>query len=190
MPVEPMTAAEYREWTRSDWGMTERGKRILAALEERERLLGEVGLLNARRNELARERGAACREADEWKSKADALKPDASLGALVRRIREHPEAYSPLIRVGMPGDKSRHFALTDLGITNALSHLDSLLPKEPEVVTGKSGREYRLTSGKAIEARHICADGTPTYWATVGGVPVIDAPVVAALMNQEASRGK
>jgi len=152
----PMTAAEYREANRTALGMYPGGwtVRILAALEEREALLEQAKFGSA----------------------------DASVGALVRRIREEkPFAY--LTWSGSPVC----FALDKNGLTFAL---DSLLPKEPEVVTGESGRQYRRTGGKAIEARHICADGSPTYWATVGGVPVIDAPVVAKLMAKGGKDGE
>ena len=156
---------------------------VLAALEEREALLGE-------REDNADRIQVLEREVAEWKelqgltsSRADLLKADASVGALVRRIGElQPSAY-----LTWAGHPMCYYVKHPSVLQSAL---DSLLPKEPEVVTGESGRQYRRTGGKAIEARHICADGSPTYWATVGGVPVIDAPVVAKLMESAKEVGK
>ena len=145
----------------------------LAALEEREGLLGRVAVLTDERDR-ARTEAAEVRRLTE---------SDASLGALVRRIGElQPSAY-----LTWAGHPMCYYVKHPSVLQSAL---DSLLPKEPEVVTGESGRQYRRTGGKAIEARHICADGSPTYWATVGGVPVIDAPVVAKLMESAKEVGK
>lgn len=174
--IAPMTAAEYRMIHGGEI-RTVGGRRLLAALEEREALLGKL----ARATRALTRIGYTDCGGEEWKPPLGD-RSDASVGALVRRIREEkPFAY--LTWSGSPGC----FALDKNGLTFAL---DSLLPKEPEVVTGESGRQYRRTGGKAIEARHICADGSPTYWATVGGVPVIDAPVVAKLMAKGGKDGE
>ena len=185
--TEPMTAAEWDTHRRiggtalsPQWD-----KRIAAALEEREALLVELEAV-AEQVEYFRDQSriqrARVKELEAETAPINPLSTDASVGALVRRIREEkPFAY--LTWSGSPVC----FALDKNGLTFAL---DSLLPKEPEVVTGESGRQYRRTGGKAIEARHICADGSPTYWATVGGVPVIDAPVVAKLMAKGGKDGE
>ena len=156
-----MTAAEARKLVVWPYGTSER---ILAALEEREALLAEI----------------------------EALRKRAEIGGWVERIREHPMVEGAALTIRTKSAKYGGDAslLFDSSLTKALSRLDSLLPKEPEVVTGESGRQYRRTGGKAIEARHICADGSPTYWATVGGVPVIDAPVVAKLMAKGGKDGE
>lgn len=198
MATEPMTAAEARKLVVWPYGTSER---ILAALEEREALLGEreagkpKGLVAADEYALMIKGQRVIVGVDVLATLRhhEAKAADASVGALVRRIREHKMSApwgTPTIHVGgVDGDATRkEFWLSDL--EKALSHLDSLLPKEPEVVTGESGRQYRRTGGKAIEARHICADGSPTYWATVGGVPVIDAPVVAKLMAKGGKDGE
>ncbi len=199
MATEPMTAAEARKLVVWPYGTSER---ILAALEEREALLGEreagkpKGLVAADEYALMIKGQRVIVGVDVLATLRhhEAKAADASVGALVRRIREHKMngLVSPAIVYFVDHDMKRreYVNLYEEGLTQCLSHLDSLLPKEPEVVTGESGRQYRRTGGKAIEARHICADGSPTYWATVGGVPVIDAPVVAKLMAKGGKDGE
>ena len=112
------------------------------------------------------------------------MESDAALGALVRRIREH-EAFKGAC-IWTPNDGLWHTPhLSDSQLEGCLSHLDSLLPKEPEVVTGESGREYRFQPGfvASVEVRHRNADGVATAWEIVSRVPVMDAPVVAKLME-------
>ena len=145
--IEPMTAAEYRSHL-SCPPVTALGKRILAALEDR-----EANLAHAR------------------------------LGSLVAAIREHK--MFDCIAVFPRDKRDPLYGFPDAnGLTNALAHLDSLLPKEPEVVVGESGREYRRPSGfvASVEVRHRNADGVATAWEIVSRVPVMDAPVVAKLM--------
>jgi hypothetical protein len=122
---------------------------------------------------------ATARQSNE----AEALKSDAALGALVRRIREHPKNRDRPYPIRPFGCDSV-FSIDAAGLTAFLAHLDSLLPKEPEVVTGVSGREYRFQPGfvASVEVRHRNADGVATAWEIVSRVPVMDAPVVAALM--------
>lgn len=147
--IEPMTAAEYR---RSNGFLTERGNRILAALEEREALLEQAKFGSA----------------------------DASVGALVRRIREHPV-------IGERGIVTQDFwgntvasGLTDEAFHAILSHLDSLLPKEPEWSEfAPSNRQYRL-DGDALFMRWGDKPGE-RVWREYA-VPLSDVPVVAALM--------
>lgn len=91
--------------------LTTRGHRILAALEEREALLEQAKFGSA----------------------------DASVGALVRRIQEHPASG---LYFKFPGSEAT-YSLDAFGLSAAL---DSLLPKEPEVVTGPSGWTYEKTS--------------------------------------------
>lgn len=126
--TEPMTAAEYRQWCNVGLGVNT--ERVLAALEERERLLGEVAVMKD-------ERDRAKHEAAEVRRLCEA---DAALGALVRRIREHPMA-TEITRLNITVGGPR----TDWGeefLREALSHLDSLLPKEPEVVVKLGGRTW------------------------------------------------
>ena len=188
MATEPMTAAEARKLVVWPYGTSER---ILAALEEREALLGEreagkpKGLVAADEYALMIKGQRVIVGVDVLATLRhhEAKVADASVGALVRRIGElQPSAY-----LTWAGHPMCYYVKHPSVLQSAL---DSLLPKEPEVVTGESGRQYRRTGGKAIEARHICADGSPTYWATVGGVPVIDAPVVAKLMAKGGKDGE
>ena len=172
----PMTAAEYR---RSTGFLTERGNRVLAALEEREALLGEraewsvqtarqIGEVTQRHQEEVSRKGAAITDLVEQN---EALKSDASVGALVRRIREHD----------MRGLSQYRCPMTAEAFTKEIDYLDSLLPKEPEVVTGKSGRNYRRHAG-SVQAR-VDYMGEPSHWVDAQAVPVVDAPVVAKLME-------
>jgi hypothetical protein len=132
---------------------------VKAALEERERLLDELADLYE----------ATARQSNE----DEALKSDAALGALVRRIREHPKNRDRPYPIRPFGCDSV-FSIDAAGLTAFLAHLDSLLPKEPEVVTGVSGREYRFQPGfvASVEVRHRNADGVATAWEIVSRVPV------------------
>ena len=163
--VEPMTAAEARKLVVWPYGTSER---ILAAIEERERLLGEAAVLRD-------ERDRAKHEAAEVRRLCEA---DASLGALVRRIREHPARKSdPMVTVRAGGETTNSY-LDELGLTSVLAILDSLLPKEPEVVTGASGNRYSMVGGQ------LWIDWVRDGFRTMGAksIPVEDAPVVAKLM--------
>ncbi len=143
----PMTAAEYRMIHGGEI-RTVGGRRLLAALEEREALLEQAKFGSA----------------------------DASVGALVRRIREEkPFAY--LTWSGSPVC----FALDKNGLTFAL---DSLLPKEPEVAP--SGWTYERADKFVRQIDH--EGGTLVVRrADSDAVPPCDREFVAKLM--EASRG-
>lgn len=169
MSIEPMTAAEWRGKHYGD----EFTRRVHAALEERERLLDELADLYE----------ATARRSNE----AEALKSDAALGALVRRIREHPKNRDRPYPIRPFGCDSV-FSIDAAGLTAFLRHLDSLLPKEPEVVTGPSGKQYRKR-GEVLE--HFVSyprsnDPTryspPDAWERLEIVTLSDAPVVAKLM--------
>lgn len=119
-----------------------------------------------------------------------ALSADASLGALVRRIREHPKSHEALacvccteVPVRYPASRV-YFDLDDDDLTRCLSHLDSLVPVEPKVVTGPSGREYRRRADGAVEIRdNDDENGRRIGWiALPTAIYACDAPVVAALM--------
>ena len=159
--IEPMTAAEYRCAHREALAMWSDGfqARTLAALEERERLLGEVANLR-------------------WEEEQS--QPDAALGALVRRIREHPMASKDAAIEAAPGTGC--WFLDEDGLGNCLSHLDSLLPKEPEVVTGPSGREYRRHLSGNVQYRYPVPAGFSDWHDCQVSVMCEDVPVVAALM--------
>lgn len=170
--VEPMTAAEYGDWCNVGLGVNT--ERVLAALEERERLLGERAV-------LVDERDRAKHEAAEVRRLCET---DASLGALVRRIREHPMRKNHLmvtLRAG--GEVCTRYA-DEYGLTSILSHLDSLLPVEPKVVTGPSGWQYKRSGNGDI----ITMISEKSGWTTGKGIPVEDAPVVAALMAKESGK--
>ncbi len=184
--IEPMTAAEYVR----DVTLTARGQRILAALEERERLLGEVeGFRELARIRLRR---VEVKEAEAIAARQEllAVQSDASLGALVRRIREHPEVSSP--RLYLDTTKGMYISLLQGGhLTECLSHLDSLVPVEPKVVTGPSGREYRRRADGAVEIRdNDDENGRRIGWiALPTAIYACDAPVVAALMAKGGKDG-
>lgn len=73
----------------------------------------------------------------------EANEPDAALGALVRRILSHPMVLSLKQRVTIKGvTDPLYFPTTVEDFTAYLSHLDSLLPKEPEVVVKLGGRTW------------------------------------------------
>lgn len=147
--IEPMTAAEYREAHREAlvvWPDGFQG-RTLAALEERERFLGE----------------------------REALRKRAALGDLVEKIGEHPKNRAVPYPI-RPFASDSVFSLDAAGLTAFLSHLDSLLPDEPEVVTGPSGNRYSMRDGELM-ARDAKYEWKAEF------VPVEDAPVVAKLME-------
>lgn len=146
----PMTAAEYR----MEVGVprTILGERLLAALEEREALLAEI----------------------------EALRKRAEIGAMVRRIREHPMCGTTDTCIYYRGVKgySAYASFSDEGLAIVVAYLDSLLPKEPEVVTkGASGREYRRNPWGVLQYHG------ERLWEAVDTIPVEDAPVVAKLME-------
>ena len=85
--------------------LTTRGHSILAALEEREALLEQAKFGSA----------------------------DASVGALVRRVLDHPAATRGHSAFVYTHNGTWTTAWTEKGLQLTLSHLDSLLPKEPEV---------------------------------------------------------
>jgi hypothetical protein len=166
----PMTAAEYREANRTALGMYPGGwtVRILAALEEREALLGKL----ARATRALTRLGYTDCGGEEWKPPVGD-RSDASVGALVRRIREEkPFAY--LTWSGSPVC----FALDKNGLTFAL---DSLLPKEPEVAP--SG--WRYEPGTHPYVRQIDHEGgTLTIRrADSDAVPPCDREFVARLLE-------
>ena len=171
-----MTAAELevqagraancgREKWADDFGRA--AARIRQLEGERERLLGRVAVLTD-------ERDRAKHEAAEVRRLCET---DAALGALVRRIREHPMNRSLPYPIRPFGGESV-FSIDAAGLTAFLRHLDSLLPKEPEVVTGASGNRYSMVGGQ------LWIDWVRDGFRTMGAksIPVEDAPVVAALM--------
>lgn len=97
----------------------------------------------------------------------------ARLGSLVRRIGElQPSAY-----LTWAGHPMCYYVKHPSVLQSAL---DSLLPKEPEVVVGPSGNEYRVVCG-GLQAR---GDGI-REWTVVNDrtfIELRDAPVVAALL--------
>ena len=166
MNIEPMTAAEYGDWCNVGLGVNT--DRVIAALEERERLLGRVAVLTD-------ERGRARHEAAEVRRLCET---DAALGALVRRIREHEKR--PTCVYVSADTIWKMFPLDHDGLTEFADYLDSLLPKEPEVVTVASTREYRLKGG-AVEWVQPGWGGK--VWVKAHNIPIEDAPVVAKLME-------
>ena len=159
--AEVMTAAEWKR-SYSHVGSPVWYIGTLAALEERERLLGEVAVLTD-------ERDRARHEAAEVRRLCEA---DASLGALVRRIREEkPFAY--LTWAG--GDLC--FALDKNGLTFAL---DSLVPPEPKVAP--SGWLYKRHDSTTVDQAKY--DGGPWTNYVTGSpcIPPIDREFVARLL--------
>lgn len=116
------------------------------------------------------------------------LEAHARLGSLVAAIREKRLALRDVsgkggnfvIGVGEP--RIYFLAHDDDGFEEALSHLDSLLPKEPEVVVGPSGWRYRR--GNRDEWAQVREHGTVYHFLTASdpGIPPADAPVVAAML--------
>lgn len=154
--IEPMTAAEARKLVVWPYGTSER---ILAALEERERLLGERAV-------LVDERDRAKHEAAEVRRLTEA---DASLGALVRRIREHPARKSdPMVTVRAGGETTNSY-LDELGLTSVLAILDSLLPKEPEVVVKLGGRTWTFGTSPVGNTNVWWRPGDGTSYVTASG---------------------
>ena len=162
--IEPMTAAEARKLVVWPYGTSER---ILAALEERERLLGER---------------AKWRDVSEKAVKeVFALETDAALGALVRRIREHPKNRDRPYPIRPFGCDSV-FSIDAAGLTAFLRHLDSLLPKEPEVAP--SGWRYERADKFVRQIDH--EGGTLVIRrADSDAVPPIDREFVAALLARQ-----
>ena len=110
---------------------------------------------------------------------------DASVGALVRRIREH-KMYGGAFetRIVCGDDSVLIRQVSEHGLESALRYLDSLLPKEPEPRgsgLAPSGGRYRVRGGLLY-----ADDGIEM--GQVARVGVEDIPFVAALL--EASRGK
>ena len=94
----------------------------------------------------------------------------ARLGSLVRRIGElQPSAY-----LTWAGHPMCYYVKHPSVLQSAL---DSLLPKEPEVVVGASGQKYRHSANSGLQ--ELRADG---LWWWVSSIPVEDAPIVAALL--------
>lgn len=202
-----MTAAEYHSLGMAlTPGTPGRriAERLLAALEERERLLGE------RREAAIQARVDGCNaipssyscgesdtpgacwdcyqfEKDQRRSAEERLAQDAddaSLGALVRRIDTHPMHETAWVRLGFKDEvgHSRQLAFNHAGFNYLSRHLDSLLPKEPEVVTGPSGMEFRVVDGELQEFVRT-RDALPGRWMPCVWVRPVDAPVVAKLME-------
>lgn len=135
-----MTAAEYREANRVTMAMWPEGNqaRTLAALEERERLLAErLGPPDhcywCKQPTFGVDMAAHSRQCDKHP-----LSADAAVGALVRHLVETTGAqWNPayIVKVGT----GISYPLTREGLQSAL---DSLLPKEPEVVVKLGGRTW------------------------------------------------
>lgn len=112
------------------------------------------------------------------------LEAHARLGSLVAAIREHPMADEKLPVASYVVDvqcfpvRRDFFDLTEEGFAAMRDALDSLLPKEPEVVVGPSGRQYRAVAGK-LESRN---PNLANEWFPLTHIAVADAPVVAALL--------
>ena len=150
--VEPMTAAEYRQWCNVGLGVNT--ERTLAALEERERLLGERSEWMARRAKAVEE--------------VAAIHSDASLGALVRRIREHPKNRDRPYPIRPFGCDSV-FSIDAAGLTAFLRYLDSLLPKEPEVVVKLGGRTWTFGTSPVGNTNVWWRPGDGTSYVTASG---------------------
>lgn len=162
--IEPMTAAEYRNECDTTAGFVQR---TLAALEEREALLGASN-------------GVSAETVDQMLAEATQRNAHARLGSLVAAIREHK--MFDCIAVFPRDKRDPLYGFPDAnGLTNALAHLDSLLPKEPEVVVGPSGRQYRAVAGK-LESRN---PNLANEWFPLTHIAVADAPVVAALLARQ-----
>lgn len=102
----------------------------------------------------------------------------ARLGSLVRRIGElQPSAY-----LTWAGHPMCYYVKHPSVLQSAL---DSLLPKEPEVVTGPSGSKYRWDSGRV----EVLFDGGMWRPASDFYIPITDAPVVAALLARQEGKG-
>lgn len=148
----------------------------LAALEEREALLGRVAVLTDER-ERARTEAAEVRRLGE---------SDASVGALVRRIGElQPSAY-----LTWAGHPMCYYVKHPSVLQSAL---DSLLPKEPEVHDAPSKRQYRRKDDGKVETRYRSdiERGGWSGWHDLGGTILsMDAPVVAKLMAKGGKDGE
>lgn len=210
--IEPMTAAEWRAEDFSG-GIAVRYPRVLAALEEREALLGEreaaIGTtamgavleceadsvkrgekfnVEARVNVL---RAAARRvrelegECEKWKQDARVPTAHARVGALVAAIREHPEAHRGHYVTLLTKNGAWTTAWTEKALAETLSHLDSLLPKEPEVAP--SGYTYTLATNfdnPVVFQRRTYAGGrTEDFIANEAHTPPCDREFVAALLG-------
>lgn len=113
---------------------------------------------------------------DQIADRLHALSDDASLGALVRRIRE----VKPMAYLSWPESDAFKFAASESGLSAAL---DSLLPKEPEVAP--SGWTYERADKFVRQIDH--EGGTLVVRrADSDAVPPCDREFVAKLM--EASR--
>lgn len=189
MKIEPMTAAEYRSHL-SCPPVTALGKRIHAALEERERLLAErrEAAIQARVDECnAIPSSYSCGESDTpgacWdcyqfekdqrRSAEERLAQDAddaALGALVRRIGEHPMADGLAFRVSAKPDPIHfYYKWRESALVEALDHLDSLLPKEPEVVVKLGGRTWTFGTSPVGNTNVWWRPGDGTSYVTASG---------------------
>ena len=116
------------------------------------------------------------------------LEAHARLGSLVAAIREHPMADEKLPVASYVVDvqcfpvRRDFFDLTEEGFAAMRDALDSLLPKEPEVVTGPSGNRWRVKDGQ-VEGRVVRGFAAKEEWAVFTTIPAEDAPVVAKLME-------
>jgi hypothetical protein len=121
----------------------------------------------------------------------DANLAHARIGSLVAAIREKRLALRDVsgkggnfvIGVGEP--RIYFLVHDDDGFEEALSHLDSLLPKEPEVVVGPSGDKFRVRDGK-VEVLPLVGSGN---WMESRTLLLADAPVVAALLARQEGKG-
>jgi hypothetical protein len=130
---------------------------------------------------------------DQIADRLHALSADAALGALVRRIREHPmvqRAGSTALLLTAHGTDGRDYWQPHLdGLSAALAHLDSLVPVEPKVVTGPSGKAYRVRDGVVEHLAIYPVNRDPSHysppsaWERLEIVTLSDAPVVAKLLG-------
>lgn len=106
----------------------------------------------------------------------------ARLGSLVAAIREHK--MFDCIAVFPRDKRDPLYGFPDAnGLTNALAHLDSLLPKEPEVAP--SGFTYgpnKDWDGALFQWKNGKSWCGPIQSAYDDHIPPADAPVVAALL--------
>lgn len=176
--IEPMTAAEYRRTFVANSPLT---RRTLAALEDRERLLAErLGPPDhcywCKQLTFGVDMAAHSRQCDKHP-----LSADAAVGALVRHLVETTGAqWNPayIVKVGT----GISYPLTREGLQSAL---DSLLPKEPEVVVGPSGFTYgpnKDWDGALFQWKNGKSWCGPIQSAYDDHIPPADAPVVAALL--------
>jgi hypothetical protein len=197
-PVHPMTVKDFTPLR----PFADFNRRVRLALQERESMLQTLrareariaeleGLLDGMKDELRRsdhewydKLSVSDAEIARLTADAERMKADAEVGALVRRIVEHPAsestATSPLVGVGGPLLRRLFFPLTRDGLKSALSHLDTLFPPTEQTAPEWSaespyGNQYRL------DGENLWAHNGDAEWLC-DVVPTGDVPFVAVLL--------